>query len=94
MSETYDCRKCYKKTLEIVREHLATRCKDGESIVAEVYGSYGDDCYLSINYDTIIDKKHISECEHLPVGFLGRSYVMKSLPVILDLLLEQWRGMK
>ena len=89
MSEDYECRKCYKKTVNIIKDYLETQCKEGESLEAEVYG--GDDCYVSINYDIIINKKHISEYEHLPIDFLSEKFITPLIPSIMDSLLKQWR---
>jgi hypothetical protein len=82
MSEDHECRKCYGKTLKVIREYLESRYQEGESLEVEIYGSYGGVCYIGINYATIIDKKHVTYYERLPANF----------PTILDSLLEQWRG--
>lgn len=74
MSYDYDCRECYKKTLKRIQDYLTDQCKVGESLSAEAYGSYGRECYISIDYDTIIDKKHISKFEHLSPHFMEKSY--------------------
>jgi hypothetical protein len=92
MSYDEECRESYKKTLETIQKYLTTQCKTGESIEAEVYGQYGGDCYLSINYDTIVGKKHISEFEYLPIGFLAKEFMKLCIPHILDALLKQWRS--
>lgn len=91
MSDDYNCRKCYKELLGTIREYLDLQCGEGESLSAEVYGSYGRDCYLAINYATIINKQHITHSEHLPVNFLSHAYIVEILPVILDSLLKQFR---
>lgn len=91
MSDDHECRKCYEKTLEIVRKYLESQCRDGESLEAEVYGSYGSDCYLSIGYATIRDKKHITHSEHLPPDFLSKKFIRPLVPAIIDELLKHWR---
>jgi hypothetical protein len=93
---TYDkeCQDSYKNTLKTIRDYLNSQCKTGESIEAKVYGQYGEGCYLSIDYDTIIGKKHISKFEHLPIGFLAKEFMKLCIPHILDALLKQWRSQK
>lgn len=92
MSYDHECRKCYEKTLGIIKEYLKTQCKEGESLEAEVYGSYGNDCYVSIDYATIVNKKHIVASEHMPINFLSRKYMHSIIPHIVDSLLMEWRA--
>jgi len=92
MTDDCECRQRYKKTLEIVREHLTSICKEGESIEAEIYGSYGRDCYICIGYHTISGKKHISEGVHMPVGFLSKEALAPVIPIMLDELIGTWRN--
>jgi len=91
MSDDIECRKSYKEALKVIRDYLESQCKDGESLEAEVYGHNGIGCYVRIEYATIVNRKHINESEHLPIGFLSEQYVLAAIPVILDGLLKHWR---
>lgn len=92
MTDDHECRKCYKKALKLIQDYLVNQCKEGESLLVEVYGSYGRDCYISVDYDVVINKKHVSESEHLPAFFMERPFIIGCIPQILDSLLKQWRG--
>ena len=92
MTNDPECRECYKKTLARIRDYMKSQCKEGESISVEVYGRYGDSCYLSVDYHTIREKEHISISEHLPVGFMAEKYIVECTPQILDAMLKIMRG--
>lgn len=86
--------KCYSDIFEFVKTYAESLTRDGESIDVSINDLYRDDIYISIDYDTIVNKKHISKSEHLSPYFLNSAISRNCVKLIIDDIVGRWREHK
>lgn len=85
-----DC-DCYKEIEKFVKEYVETLVGSDESIEVGLHKGFGVDCYISINYNKIINKKHIEKFVHLDPYFLEKTVTKDCVKLIVDDIINRWR---
>ena len=86
-----DC-DCYNGIHEFVKGYAEAQASEEESIKVTLHKEWlSDHCYISLNYDTIKDKKHISDFAHLDPYFLKNTISNDCVKLIIDDILKRWR---
>lgn len=84
---------CYKEIYLVVKDHVDKSVIDGESIKVELHKEWhSDHRYISINYDTIRDKVHVSQFAHISAFFLSSTISRDCVRYIIEDIIRGWRG--